>query len=622
MLLEGRWSTVGMVTTAGFRDVIELNRQVRAEPFDLFFERPLALVPRHLRRGALERIAADGTVLQPLDEEAATAELADLVTRHRIEALVVCFVNSYANPAHELRMVALAARDWPDLPVVASAQLLPRRGEFERFMTASVNAATLPRFQAYVERLERAVQDDGPGGQLYLMQSTGRLATAKHARTRSVDYCESGPAAGVVGGVTLASDEQDVTDSLLTLDVGGTTAKVATTTGGQIDVTSSYSVGGAIHGRAIGAASSGYTVAVPVLDMVEIGAGGGSIVWCDAGGAMRVGPQSAGADPGPVCYGRGGSAATLTDALVVSGVLSGEQLLGGGLSLDRAAAVTALAEVGALFGEDAIGAAVGAVQVAATGMRAAVRTVTVERGYDPADFALFACGGLGPTFAGLLAPELGVSTVLVPEHAGVFSAWGLTLAPLGSTLSASLPPRPAEAPWATLRRELEALTEAVEQSTAAMNSGAAGDCEIKRYVEMRYPGQSSTIDVDISGQSEDADFTGWLQSEFARSHEARFGFRRWNSDGEFVGIRVSGSLPPRVVRRPGSTAGPREDAPSRAVHVFEGAPRATVFRQQREGTVEPTPGPLIIERYDSTVLVPPGWIAASLGPFLRLSRDG
>ena len=612
MLLEGRWSRAGMLATAGFRDVIELNRQVRPDPFDLFFQRPAALVPRSLRRGVRERVGADGAIVEPLDEDAALRELDELVRDEGVEALAICFVNSYANPVHELRMAELARGAWPDLPVVASAELLPRRGEFARFMTASVNAATLPRFQAYLDRLGGAVETAGDGGRLYMMQSTGQLTTRSHARARSVDYCESGPAAGVVGGVTLTRTRDGVAaEHLLTLDVGGTTAKVSTAWAGQIDITHSYSVGGAIHGRTLGAASSGYTVAVPVVDMVEVGAGGGSLVWVDAGGALRVGPKSAGADPGPVCYGRGGTQPTLTDALVVAGVLSGEQLLGGGLAVDRDAAHAALEAVGAEIGEDALGVAVGAVEVAVAGMRAAVRTVTVERGYDPADLALMACGGLGPTFAGLLAPVLGVASILVPERAGVFSAWGLNLAPLGATVTASLP---TAGSWERLQEEVARLDADVRETIASMN-GTSGARHVRRYVEMRYPGQSSTIEVGLEG----ADDPARLQAEFARLHEERYGFRRDDIAAELVGVRVNGSLPPRVGTPTAAALDPIERIGTRAVHVFDGARELAVYRQRGEGRLARTAGPFAIERYDSTVLVPPGWVGETDGPFLRVA---
>ena len=457
------------------------------------------------------------------------------------------------------------------------------------------------------------------------MQSTGKLASAAQARKRSVDYCESGPAAGVVGGIRLSRHASESVPSLLTLDVGGTTAKVAAAKGGEIDVTNSYSVGGAMHGRAIGAASSGYTVAVPVLDLVEIGAGGGSIVWVDAGGALRVGPHSAGAEPGPACYGRGGTRATLSDALVAAGVLSDEQLLGGALEVDFDAAVSALQAVGESIGENAVDTAVGAIEVAVTSMRAAVRTMTVERGYDPADFALFACGGLGPTFAGLLAPEARRD---VHSRAGArrsllcLGAWPCSKGSDAHVLAAPIIDGADAA--GRLERELDELTSSVAQLVEALDDGVdvTASVEVRQEVEVRYRGQSATIEIDVSNRRGADDLVPWLRAEFGRAHRERYGFARADKEVELVGLRVSSGLPSRVPVPDAFPKTPSEPARARRLHVYDGAPLADVHRRLGGGQADPLEGPIVIERYDSTVLVPPGWIAQSFGPFLRITAAG
>jgi N-methylhydantoinase A len=406
---------VALVTTRGFRDVVEIGRQNRPRLYDPFFEKPRPLVPRDFRFEVDERVDFRGSILRPLD----VRELESLGSRLGalgVESAAMVFLHSYANPVHEVLAEGVLSRYVGY--VSPSYKVAPEPREYERTSTTVVNATLMPIVSGYLERLIKGLRELGVM-ELSIMSSSGGLVTVEEAMVRPVQIVESGPAAGVIATAELS--RMLGTPRAIGFDMGGTTAKAGTVVDFEVEVTSEYEVGGeAHHGRIV--KGSGYPVRFPFVDLAEVSAGGGSIIWRDEVGALRVGPISAGADPGPVCYGRGGVRPTITDANLALGRI-GDYMLGGAMKLDRSASIKALQALG-----DPEVVAWEAISIANLEMARAIRLVTVERGLDPADFTLVAFGGAGPQHAVEIAEELGVRSVVVPPHPGLFSALGLLLA--------------------------------------------------------------------------------------------------------------------------------------------------------------------------------------------------
>ncbi|MFQ6054083.1 MAG: hydantoinase/oxoprolinase family protein, partial [Candidatus Bathyarchaeia archaeon] len=415
-----------LITTRGFRDVVEIGRQRRAEVYNLFFQRPRMLVERRLRLEVEERIDSEGNVLVPLDVEGVERAL-DVIGREGVDSLAVGFLNSYANQVHEERVIEMARRRFPDLYVTASSLVSNEYREYERFSTAVVNAALMPIINAYVSQLAVDLKGLGVASPLYVMQSNGGMATAAVVVERPATIVESGPASGVIAAAWLGGlvGERDI----ISFDMGGTTAKAGTVRGRVPEVIPEYEVAGRVHmGRLV--KGSGYPVRFPFIDLAECSAGGGTIAWVDEGGALRVGPTSAGAHPGPACYGQGGTDPTITDANLILGRLNPERLLGGEMPIFPRYAREAFKLLGDRLGVGAEEAAVSVVRIANSMMSKILRIVSVERGFDPRCFTLVAFGGAGPMHACALAEELQVAKIIVPPNPGMFSALGLLTADL------------------------------------------------------------------------------------------------------------------------------------------------------------------------------------------------
>jgi N-methylhydantoinase A len=416
---------IAFVTTMGFRDVIEIGRQNRSEVYNLFVSRPKPLVAREDRIGVRERLNHLGEVLVPL-EDAEIERVVDEVRARDVDAVAIGFLHAYANDAHELRVAQALMRALPNLAITRSSEIDPEYREYERFSTTVVNAALLPIVQRYIERLVRALHDDGITAPLYVMQSNGGMATAERAAQRPATIIESGPASGVIAAADTARHLH--LEKLLSFDMGGTTAKAGTIADGVVQVVGEFEAAGATHsGRSI--KGSGYPVRFPFVDLAEVSAGGGTIAWIDEGGSLRVGPISAGADPGPACYGRS-DRATVTDANVVLGRLHQTYLVGGTFPIDARRSREAVAALAQRLRLSVEATAAGIVTLVDTEMAKVLRIVTVERGLDPREFAMIAFGGNGPLHGCALAEELGITRVLVPRHPGVFSACGLLVAEL------------------------------------------------------------------------------------------------------------------------------------------------------------------------------------------------
>lgn len=418
-IIERTGAKTALVTTLGFRDVYEIGRINRPESFNLRFRKHRPLVPRENIFEIPERMLADGSVRTPLDEQAAR-EVAHIIKEEGFEAVAVLFLHSYRAPQHEIRMCEILRETDPNLFVSASHELSREYREYERTSTVAANAYVGPQVNRYLGDLERRVRSDGFAGSLMIMQSNGGLSDVEMARRQCIQMMESGPAGGVVG--TMALCEALDLEAAIAFDMGGTTAKASVIRRGEPSLSPDYFIGGYNEGLAI---------RIPVLDIVEVGTGGGSIAWLDEGGGLHVGPRSAGAEPGPVSYGRGGTEPTVTDANVVLGRLSPERFLGGEMRLNRIAAENALRErVAQPLGVELERAASGMLEIATASMANAVRRVTLERGLDPRDFTLVAYGGGGPLHAAAVAKELSIGKVVIPYAPGHFSALGMLMADL------------------------------------------------------------------------------------------------------------------------------------------------------------------------------------------------
>ena len=494
-IIEGKIARSGFVTTDGFRDLLEIARQVRPSLYDTRFEKPPPLVPRDRAVVVRERLTADGGVLRPLDESS-VREAAAVLRREQVESVAVCLLHAYVNAEHERRVGELLAEELPGVPVSLSSDVAPEFREYLRASTTVINAVIRPIVQRYLERLEARLQEAGVRGKLLVMQSSGGIFSSEAAARRPVYMVESGPAAGVIASAHLGATvgRPDV----LSFDMGGTTAKVGLIQDGRPSVTKDYTVGGHAGAGIGGMSLSGYPVRTPVVDLVEIGAGGGSIAWVDSGGLLRVGPRSAGADPGPVCYGRGGTEPTVTDANVVLGRLNPAYFLGGELELDVEGARRAIAERCAEpLGLDVTEAANGIVEIANAAMVNALHLISVQRGYDPRDFLLVAFGGAGPVHANALARDAEMPALLVPPSPGIFSATGLLTTDLKRDAATTLLRRLEEME----PQEVDAAFAELEAAGAAELAGeglSADAISSLRQLDLRYVGQSYELTLDAS----------------------------------------------------------------------------------------------------------------------------
>ncbi len=599
-IIEGDVARTAFVTTDGFRDLLEIQRQVRSELYDVHFEKPRPLVPRNRCFGVRERLEPDGSVLRALDESHAR-EIAASLREEDVEAIAVCLLHAYVNPAHERRLGEILAEELPGVEISLSSSVAPEFREYLRASTTVINAGIQPIVSRYLARIEERLAEAGVHAELLVMQSAGGVYPAEAAKERPVYMVESGPAAGVIAAAELgrALDRPDV----ISFDMGGTTAKVGLVQDGTPTVTKDYQVGAAAQAGIGGFQLSGYPVRTPVIDLVEIGAGGGSIAWIDSGGKLRVGPRSAGADPGPVCYGRGGTEPTITDANVVLGRLDPGYFLGGEMALDVDAARRAIGErCAAPLGLDPIEAAHGIVEIANAAMGNALHLVSVQRGYDPREFVLVAFGGAGPVHANALARDAGIEVVLVPRSPGIFSATGLLVTDLEHDYTVTML-RPLTSLSAD---ELEAVYKPLEEAgrrDLEREGTASGDVEFVRHLDLRYVGQSFELTVPSADPAESA-------TRFHAEHDRAYGFSAPEEPVELVSARLRAvgriAKPPLPVLDEGGAPEPRTVRP---VYFAEsdGFVDTPVYDRYAIPARATFGGPAIVEEYDSTTVVHPGY---------------
>ena len=599
-LLTRSGARCALITTRGFRDTLVIGRQARPELYALHPTRAAPPIPDERRFEVDERVAADGGVLRALDDDEVSAVL-DRVEESGAEALAVCLLFSFVNPAHEQRIAAMArARG---MAVSASHEVLPEHREFERMSTTVANAYVAPAMGRYLSRLEAGLRTGGGATRLRVMRSNGGSMSVTEASRDAVRTVLSGPAGGVVGARAAAAAAG--IERLISFDMGGTSTDVSLLPGRVLERTD-FAVGG-------------LPIRTPAVDVHTVGAGGGSIASLDAGGALRVGPQSAGAEPGPAAYGRG-EAPTLTDAHVVLGRLRPDRFLGGAMTLDAAAAERAVATLSVGFGGSARRTAQAIVEVANANMARALRVISVERGFDPADFALVAFGGAGPLHACDLAAELGIPQVLIPPAPGVLSAAGMLQAPVVKDAEQGLVLRIE--PEATGRdATLEATFARLEsEARAALRADGYGRCRVERSADLRYAGQSHEIAVPLRSTTRAA-----IRSALAEAHMSRFGHADRRRPLEVVVARVKAiarsAAPPDAGPPAPSGADAVHRPPETATVVWERPRRTRII--ERAALRRPISGPAILTQLDTTILVPPGWRAHPLASgSLRIAREG
>jgi N-methylhydantoinase A len=599
-ITERKGARAALLTTEGFRDVLEIGRGNRPDFFNLEYRKPTPFVPRYLRREIPERISYIGAELKPLDLSGLPAILDDF-RREGVEAIAICFINSYANPAHEQATLARIKQLWPEVSVVASHQITREWREYERTNTAVLSAYVQPIAHRYLDRLTGCLSEAGMHCTPYIMQSNCGIDTVKNARQIPITMIESGPASGVWGAAALGRLIGEL--NAIAIDIGGTTAKCGLITGGEVKLNSNYLVERSER-------SAGYPVMVPVVDLVEIGNGGGSIAWVDEYHRLHVGPQSAGAVPGPVAYGIGGTEATTTDANLALGCINPDYFCGGTLVADMPAVDQALDKLAHTLGTTRKEAARGIVRIANNNMVNAIKLISVNRGHDPRDFTLIAFGGGGGMHACALARELGIRKVVVPSLSGVFSAWGMLLTDLrrdylqtqivdlvgadcASTINSAL-----------LALEKQAIDEfAVEQIDRSR-------VHFMRYGRCRYQNQEHSVEIPLPDGTITLDQLTAIRERFDSDYEREYTYRL-PAPVEMVCYHVVAvadvdKLEPQVHPTTGCRLAEAVKASREVDFVEAGVHQATIYNGE---TLEPGMsfvGPAIVEESGTTVVIPPG----------------
>ncbi len=605
-ILERRGAPTGLITTEGFRDVLEIGRLRLARLYDIDFERPAPLVPRRWRQTVVERLDHRGEERIPLDIASVHAAL-DRLLGEGVRSIAVSLIHAYADGGHEQAVAAIVRERAPDVALTLSSELLPEVREFERTSTTVTNAYVLPVMEQYLGRLEHDLTELGVRAPVLIMQSNGGVMTAGEGRRRPVHVIESGPAAGVIAAAALARriDRPNV----ISVDMGGTTAKASVVEDHQIQRAGEFEIGGSLSQGSRLNKGSGFLLRVPAIDIAEIGAGGGSIARVDDAGQLHIGPRSAGAIPGPVAYANGGTEATLTDANITLGYLHDERLPSG-LRLDAALARQAVQEqVADPLGLSLHDAAHGIYLLGCARMARAVRAVTVERGRDPREFAIIAFGGNGPLFAAEMASGLGIGTVIVPPAPGVFSAVGLLEADQEHHLVRTFM-RPLAA---TTLPEVDAAFSAMEHEATEVLAGTNVDGELvmTRFVDLRYVGQSYELTLPVPGQGDPAERIAQLTEAFAAEHERTYGHASRTDPIGLVNVRLTAGLRSAVARTGGRTPVIKGavDQVRQAWFGRDHGLLTTPVIGRGDLDARDRPGPLLIDEYDATTLVPPGAFA-------------
>lgn len=596
-LLEGKGARTALLTTEGVRDVLEMRREQRYDKYDLFQQFPPPLVPRDLRFGVPERMHASGRVLRPL-EPAAVERLTDELKAQGVESIAVCLLHSYANPEHERMVREIVAARAPTSLISLSSEVLPEIREYERFSTTAVNAYVQPRVARYLSDLDARLRRAGFAGQVYLLSSEGGLTSVETARRLPVRIVESGPAGGVIA-TQRWSREVGVND-FVSFDMGGTTAKICVVTRGRAALAADYEVARVERFKR----GSGYPIQVPTVDLLEAGAGGGSIAHLNRMGLLQVGPESAGANPGPACYGLGSDQPTVTDADLILGYLDPGFFLGGRMRLDRQASVNALElHVGKPLKRTAVEAAWGVFDLVNENMAAAARAYLLERGQDPTCLPIFAYGGAGPVHAYRVAQKLGTPALVIPPATGALSAIGFLVAEPAIMVSQTHKVRLSRVDWETITHTYDVLR---KQAVELLPRGFAGTLSMTLGADMRYVGQGYSIEV-IFRDAVPGDLTAERVTEaFTEAYRTMYGRTYDDSELEFLNLRLRVSLPPPEIPFSAEAASGENALKGHRQAYFPergGYISCPVYDRYRLAAAQRLEGPAIIEEAESTTVI-------------------
>lgn len=613
-IIERKGAKVGLIMTSGHRDVLEIGNELRYDLHNLFMERPKPIVPRSLRKGVRERISTNGEVLLPLDDTSLESALSELLA-DGVEIVAVCLLNSFVNPSHENRVASLIEEKASHLPVVVSNKVAPEIREYERVSTTTLNAYVRPIVQQYLAELRNRMKALGLQGEIYIMLSSGGFTTMDAAAQYPIRLIESGPAAGALAAAYYSGLPGSSDRNVIAFDMGGTTAKICLVEAGRPRLSTIFETDRVYRFKR----GSGLPVKVPVIDMIEIGAGGGSIAQVDGMGLLKVGPRSAGADPGPACYGLGGNEPTVTDADVVLGYLNPDYFLGGAMQLDREAASRAfLNRLCKPLGKGVVDTAIGVFEVVCENMAAAAKVHMAERGSDPRRFSLVAFGGAGPVHAYRVAQLLGVRRVVYPVGAGTFSAFGMLVSPMAFDFVRSYVAKVGQVDLSRVRAMIDDM-EVEGQRLLRMGNVPQEQATVRIFADMRFVGQGHEVSVpvtrnDVAGTGRGEELVGHFHAEYER----HFGRVLKDTPIEIINWRVT-------VSGPGPTFSiadlVRADEPQGALgNVSNGSikgAREVYFQEARgflntvvyersllrRGTV--IRGPAIVEETNSTIVVGP-----------------
>ena len=605
-ILELKGARVGLITSAGFRDVLEIRTLRMPRLYDLAWEKPPSLVERYLRQVVDERINANG-VIERRPQRSEVEQVVRRLLDEKVEAIAICLINAYANPDNERFVEDIVREMAPDIPLCISADVLPEMKEYERTSTTVINAYVLPVVGTYLTALRKGLDGDGISAPIYLMQSNGGLTTSETASKLPMHIIESGPAGGVIGSQAIS--KASGLENVITFDMGGTTAKTSMIARGEVTRALDMQVGGGImHGSRL-MTGAGYALKVPAIDLAEVGAGGGSILSIDAGGSLRAGPESAGASPGPVCYDAGGESPTITDANIILGYLNPNHLVGGAVKLNKEKAAGLFKEkIADPLGLSLEEAAYGAHLISASNMIRAIKAVSTERGRNPQNYSLFAFGGNGPLFASGMADAIGIKQVIVPPSPGLFSSFGLLYADVEHHYSRTFrrlltdaDPQELTAAWEGLAKE------AIDELNKEGFSDASA--VIERSASLHYKGQIYELSVPAPSGNFDAKKLAELSESFGQEHEIVYGHRAGPEEPvELVNIAVIG----RGI--PDSSRVPKKLYAEEALKPFDRNRKAYFGKDHgwvetpilgRDDLQKKYSGPVIIEEYDATCLIPP-----------------
>lgn len=599
-LIERRGARTALITTVGFRDTLELGRESRYDLYDLGLERPDPLVPRPLRLEVAERIRADGTVLDALDPEEGE-RLASQLGELGIESVAIALVNSYTNPAHEQLLAEVIGRVAPEIDVTLSSHVAPEWREYERTSTAAANAFVRPLVRQYLAKLEDGLADLGAGGRLHVVMSQGGMTSASVAAELAVQLVESGPGGGVMASAFFGG-RLGLRD-LISFDMGGTTTKISLVADGEPQRVSELEVARVARFKR----GSGLPLKIPAIELIEIGAGGGSLGQIDSLGLLKVGPQSAGADPGPACYGHGGTAATVTDADLALGLLDPHYFLGGTMALESELADGALARLGAEVDLDAQSCARGIFDIVNGQMALALQTHVVERGQDPRRFALVAFGGAGPVHAYEVARRVGISQIVCPPAAGVASALGFLVSPFSVDLVRTFPGRLGAIDWNGVSDRFDQMEEQGRDLLARAGTQLDG-VELERSVDMRYAGQGYLVPVALPPGPLSPALDGPLRHAFDEAYESRYGSHLETVAAEAINWRLIARVPrddPNVAFAQTASGDPLKGQRNAYFGELGGFAECPVYNRYRFGAGRRISGPALIEERESTIVVGP-----------------